>query len=854
MSIPQPFEPLYSHLRGNDPKLYEALKRLERDMRSMYDAIAVLQTPAAEVTTVVLAPDVQYFAAGTAVGDGTYTAAMYWDDIKQKMCIDWAAVAPADIANWTGIQVWIMLPDNGGYTYSQATGTIDNPSFIENDAGERAAYGTIEIEVEAVPAVAATWTFIAASIDAAGTLNKNSAGNPVGVNVSLDTLIMSDYVENLAISIVRSYDESGGQVYGYAGSWTEPALPRYVAVRVVVKVISSGDLTPITGDLPLGDLSFQTDLWPVPESDTPVRVYAQSVFGDETAAALVDCPFIDLTVQRLAGGSGLEFADAVTNLQAVVDTPAYVATEDGQELITDITWTNPSDVRYGGCVIFVIRADAVHYQISGIEKGTALRWRLADFPAANENVTVYALSVDTSNRRNTYVNGVTPDDAVTLPPPAAGAAGAEWAAVVTGFSAAVTYPTAADGTYKALVSFAFTPPADRRWGWVEIKASTDGGTTWETWAVTTDSPVVVERPVGRTAVTFKTGAFSVAVNGAINSYQAGTTPVQDIIIGTAAGMFDLTKLDPTTYDSDIFKFTTGEFTIWAFDGSLIVLGSIDSDKLNATQINVGGAGSKPGKFAVYNGAGVQIGFIGVEDAYVGGWFKTLGVGGANKASAKLVADASGNLSITGGSFVLNVNGITTTLTNATYGGNPLGVLIADNSTASRIESGFVSGAARVYLYNGTSGSIIRLEALGANFGGTMDLADVTGTTGILGYADSYGTGAWRGKITTGGVNCVRELLVASTQVIDGSLNIVNVANATITGYLDAASYVDGAGGFKVGGTVKIGASGELIPRYFSQAGRPTLTDGEHALWWDTSDLNYLARIGANYFKAVMVGA
>ena len=42
-------------------------------------------------------------------------------------------------------------------------------------------------------------------------------------------------------------------------------------------------------------------------------------------------------------------------------------------------------------------------------------------------------------------------------------------------------------------------------------------------------------------------------------------------------------------------------------------------------------GGKPGKFSVYDGSGVQIGHIGVEDATVS-WFKSLGIGGASKAA------------------------------------------------------------------------------------------------------------------------------------------------------------------------------------------------------------------------------
>ena len=62
---------------------------------------------------------------------------------------------------------------------------------------------------------------------------------------------------------------------------------------------------------------------------------------------------------------------------------------------------------------------------------------------------------------------------------------------------------------------------------------------------------------------------------------------------------------------------------------------------------MGGGGSKPGKFGVYNASGQQIGFIGVEGANEGGWFKTLAVGGNDASSAYLKADASGIVTLTG---------------------------------------------------------------------------------------------------------------------------------------------------------------------------------------------------------------
>lgn len=77
----------------------------------------------------------------------------------------------------------------------------------------------------------------------------------------------------------------------------------------------------------------------------------------------------------------------------------------------------------------------------------------------------------------------------------------------------------------------------------------------------------------------------------------------------------------------------------------IAANAISSDKLNAFEINVGGGGSKPGKFGVYNAAGSQIGFVGVESGNVGAWFQTLSVGGTSYGTGVITANSSGQITI-----------------------------------------------------------------------------------------------------------------------------------------------------------------------------------------------------------------
>ncbi len=453
----------------------------------------------------------------------------------------------------------------------------------------------------------------------------------------------------------------------------------------------------------------------------------------------------------------------------------YHVNSDGQKVFRcTITWTPPGDKRYAGGSLWLIM-DGTHYQLGGLDF-SRFEWETTYWPTTQKNVTFYVLSVDTLNRRNTYVAGVTPKLDWTWNPPTLGSAGQEYTSVITGLSVGATYGNAADGTYRALVTCTFTPPSDPTWGGVEVRTSEDSGATWKTRASGQKSPVVFEMTPGITAATFKVGAFSVDVNGRINTYQSGVTPTADIIVGNAAGQFDCTKFKATTYDPNIFTYTAGKFTVWAMDGSLIVTGSISSAALDATQINVGGGGNKPGKFAVYNAAGTQIGFIGVESGYEGAWFKTLGIGGSSKAAPKITADSSGNVSITGGTFELDLNGTKTEIKNAAgLGGYYVGLGITNNSTNYRFNQLF---HAAEYYDGGTPAKL--LARFGAYLGyGSLELRDSSGTVRV--QMDGYSADTAGLFINNQQVVCKRQSAVA-TQTIQPPSSGSNTADS-VTGNL-----------------------------------------------------------------------
>lgn len=133
-----------------------------------------------------------------------------------------------------------------------------------------------------------------------------------------------------------------------------------------------------------------------------------------------------------------------------------------------------------------------------------------------------------------------------------------------------------------------------------------------------------------------------------------------------------------------------------------------AEKINTGILSVGGGGSKVSKFAIFNTLNQAIGWIGVDSGYEGAWFKRILIGGTAPASAKIVFDALGNGAITGdlitgtlisatissnnittgtligSSILLNSAGITTSLNNQLFAGNPnySGISVRNNSTGN----------------------------------------------------------------------------------------------------------------------------------------------------------------------------
>lgn len=93
-------------------------------------------------------------------------------------------------------------------------------------------------------------------------------------------------------------------------------------------------------------------------------------------------------------------------------------------------------------------------------------------------------------------------------------------------------------------------------------------------------------------------------------------------------------------------------------------------------------------FSVVDSIGSLIGWIGDQVTataeFIGAWFKTLYIGGTGPADAKIVADASGNVTINGATITLTENGVMTVIDGSVNSltGHPQGLLVRDIVAAS----------------------------------------------------------------------------------------------------------------------------------------------------------------------------
>jgi hypothetical protein len=194
----------------------------------------------------------------------------------------------------------------------------------------------------------------------------------------------------------------------------------------------------------------------------------------------------------------------------------------------------------------------------------------------------------------------------------------------------------------------------------------------------------------------------------------------------------------------------------------IAAGAIRTEELYAGELLVGQGGGKPIRFKVVDTYGSMLAFIGDDSniPFCGGYFKNIKIG-PTIYDIRIEASGSG-VSITGATFVLSLNGITTKIDHSSPEGYPAGIQVYDASN-NRIDVGISYSIPTVYLRSATYGGDVTINATS---GGFIRLTDTTGTSGMELYGQYYSSGSWRGRITTGSANFVWSLSVNSVEVVD----------------------------------------------------------------------------------------
>jgi hypothetical protein len=223
------------------------------------------------------------------------------------------------------------------------------------------------------------------------------------------------------VTAVVEYDltgsESGAQRFRVKTNWAWPRRDEAIATVGGVDIaLNDGD--PATEDLQASmsiELdaaggTYTTDWKDVPASPAQRRVefYTYDTSGRRNSYQYGITPSVLLTIQRQSGGSGLEYAPAVTpnSPTFITCTPISITADGSAPLQVNTYWTAPADSRFGGVELVVERADGVRKPYGGGRLSPTEHF--LPNPATVQTYRFWVVSRDTAGRINSIVPGVTP--------------------------------------------------------------------------------------------------------------------------------------------------------------------------------------------------------------------------------------------------------------------------------------------------------------------------------------------------------------------------------------------------------------------------------------------------------------
>lgn len=614
------------------------------------------------------------------------------------------------------------------------------------------------------------------SADTSGRKNTYVNGVTPEIPITLPGIDI-DVANVTGFSVTTGYRTNGdGQkVLVITPYFTPPADPQWASISFEVEI--SGD--PATyvlgfpfeggeaGEALITDFPQAAESWAFRARSIDVNGQAKNGFVRFPASG-----YITVGPPTL-GPAGTEYTGHVTGASASVSTQT---TSDGtvQQRLT-LLYSPPSDVTWGGVELRVydgstlvdkVRSSAspgaVTATFANPSTSVILTWKLVSFdvngkansetggtpqgtvivgsaagtldlrkflPASTDNFTIVgsslriktgvAMEVDGSGNLRVSVNGITSSLI------AAGAVGISQLLdnAVTDLKIAASAVTAAKlaasaVTAPAIAASAVTAPAIAASAVTAGKIAANAVTANEIAALSIVAGKIAANAVtaGEIAADAVTSAKILAGSITTVKIAAGAVTANEVAANAiVAGKIAANAVSATEIAAN--SIIAGKIATNAVAAANIQANAIASDKLDANFINVGGGGGKPGQFRIFNSFGSQIGFIGVNGGFQGGWVREFRVGGTSESNAKLVADSSGNLSIVDATFSLTLSSAVTEIANIGVGGYTTGLRVKNqfNSTAFHVAQN------RIFGYNSSGGLQIDIGSyLGYGFIGVHD--------------------------------------------------------------------------------------------------------------------------------------
>lgn len=404
-------------------------------------------------TAPTAAPDVRMFHVGTFDRSGnTWTAAMRWDTLGEKLMVDWACVLPVIMANWSAVAIWLRTPDGlGGFIEQAATGKFTADDF-ETDpvSGLKYRYDCISIEPTAIPNPPEAWEFIAVSYDRNG--NANMTGGVVtGPTATLNTLPATsgiDFTPPANVTDVVAADPEwtdpgpdgvrlirqkitysiadaitlGVHVFAEAPdqSYTDPFVLGVTTVGGSEGV--SGEWSPIdVGRFPYEPGKPLVMELPQPPTATESRRFYLVSYRDRIENTLVRhgeanaTPSVVVTHTQYAGATGEEFSRNVTGM-VLIET-GTVNSDGKLKRYIEVGAVAPDDLNFAGVTADLVDSTGkliAANDFGGTEFTAAGGIRvLWDEPAS---VTTWSLRLRaySGSGTNNYAVGVTPEISVSV--------------------------------------------------------------------------------------------------------------------------------------------------------------------------------------------------------------------------------------------------------------------------------------------------------------------------------------------------------------------------------------------------------------------------------------------------------